>query len=62
MSDAELRVMKLWHEGLNKEEIAEQLYLSVHTVNNHIRNAYIRIGVHSKAEFVRYAETNHLFQ
>ena len=62
MSDAELRVMKLWHQGLNKEEIADQLYLSAHTVNNHIRNAYIRIGVHSRAEFVRYAETNHLFQ
>ena len=62
LSDAEMRVMRLWHQGLNKEEIAEQLYLSAHTVNNHIRNAYIRLGIHSKAEFVKYAENNHLFQ
>ena len=62
LSDAEMRVMRLWHQGLNKEEIAEQLYLSAHTVNNHIRNAYIRLGIHSKAEFVKYAENNRLFQ
>lgn len=62
LSDAEMRVMHLWHQGLSKEEIAEQLYLSAHTVNNHIRNAYFRLGIHSKAEFVKYAENNRLFQ
>lgn len=62
LSDAEMRVLRLWHQGLNKDEIAEELYLSAHTVNNHIRNAYIRLGIHSKAEFVKYAENNHLFQ
>ena len=62
LSDAEMRVMRLWYEGQTKEQIAEQLYLSAHTVNNHIRNAYTRIGVHSQAEFVRYADTNKLFQ
>lgn len=62
LSEAEMRVMRLWHQGLNKEDIAEQLYLSAHTVNNHIRNAYFRIGVHSRAEFMRWAETNKIFQ
>ena len=62
LSDAEMRVLRLWHQGLNKDEIAEELYLSAHTVNNHIRNAYIRLGIHSKAEFVKYAENHHLFQ
>lgn len=62
LSAAELRVMRLWYIGETKDSIAEKLYLSVHTVNNHIRNAYYRLGIHSKAEFVRYAETNKLFQ
>ena len=62
MSEAELRVMRLWFDNFSQGEIAEQLYLSIHTVNNHIRNAYIRLGLHSRAEFVKYAQTNHLFQ
>lgn len=56
-----MRVLKLWYDGYSKEEIAERLYLSVHTINNHIRNAYTRLGIHEKAEFFRYAEQNHLF-
>lgn len=62
ISDAEMRVLKLWYEGYSKDEIAGELYLSVHTVNNHIRNAFTRLGIHEKAEFFRYAEQNHLFQ
>ena len=61
ISDAEMRVLKLWYNGLTKEEIAEELYLSIHTVNNHIRNAFTRLGIHEKAEFFRYASQNHLF-
>ena len=59
---AELRVMELWYKGLTKEEIAEHLYLSVHTVNQHVRNALARLGMHEKAEFFRYAERNNLFK
>ena len=62
ISAAEFRVLKLWFEGNNKEQIAEQLYLSVHTVNNHIRNAFNRIGLKDKADFFKYAEQNKLFQ
>ena len=61
ISAAEMRVLRLWYEGMKKEEIAEQLYFSVHTVNNHIRNAFNRIGINSKAEFFRYAQQNNLF-
>lgn len=62
LSTAEMRVMGLWYQGDTKEQIAEKLYLSVHTINNHIRNAYFRLGIHTKAEFVRYAESNNLFK
>lgn len=62
ISEAEMRVLALWFDGYNKEEIASELYLSVHTVNNHIRNALLRLDLHSKAEFFRYAEAHNLFQ
>lgn len=62
LSDSEHRVLRLWYQGMSKEEIAEQLYLSIHTVNNHIRNAFARLGIHEKAEFFRYAEANNLFK
>lgn len=58
---AEMRVLELWYQGFTKEEIAERLYLSVHTINQHVRNALARLGLHEKAEFFRYAERNHLF-
>lgn len=61
LSAAELPVMHLWFEGYDKEEIANKLFLSQHTVNNHIRHAYQRLAVHNRAEFVRYATLNNLF-
>lgn len=62
ISDAEMRVLRLWYYGRKKEDIADELYLSIHTVNNHIRNAFTRIGIHEKAEFIKYADSNKLFK
>lgn len=62
ISDAEMRVLRPWYHGVSKEDIASDLCLSVHTVNNHIRNAFTRLGIHNKAEFVRYADSNALFR
>ena len=61
LSKAEERVMKLYYQGESKEEIAEKLYLSVETVKNHIKASYIKLGIHEKAEFVKYANRNNLF-
>lgn len=61
LSDAELRVMKLIYQGASKEEIAEQLYISPYTVKNHIKSAYLKLGIHEKSEFIRYANENNLF-
>ena len=60
LSAKEIRVAKLWYQGLSKEEIAGMLYLSPETVNNHIRNIYKKIGVHDKAEFVKYIKENNI--
>lgn len=61
ISDAEMRVLQYVYRNRDREYIADKLCLSEHTVNNHIKNAYARIGVHSQAEFIEYATRNHLF-
>lgn len=61
LSDSELRVMKLVYDGMSKEEIAEQLYLSPHTVKNHIKSVYCKLGIHEKSEFIQYANRHNLF-
>lgn len=62
LSDAELRVMRLVYEGVGNEEIAERLYLSPHTIKNHIKSVYAKLGIHEKSEFIQYANKNDLFQ
>ena len=56
-----MRVMALVYKGLTEEEIGDRLRLSPRTVHTHVRNAYSRLGIRSKAEFVKYASINHIF-
>lgn len=62
LSDAELRVMKMVYEGCDNEDIADTLYLSPHTVKNHIKSVYAKLGIHEKSEFIRYSNDNNLFK
>ena len=61
LSKAEMRVMRLLYEGMSKEEIGETLFVSPGTVKNQIKSAYLKLGVHSEAEFVKYANDNNMF-
>jgi DNA-binding NarL/FixJ family response regulator len=45
----ELEILRLIAEGKNNEEIAEQLFLSVRTVEKHITNLYLKMGVYGKS-------------
>ena len=62
LSPAEKRVMRLFYEGKEKEEIGELLFVSPGTVKNQIKSAYLKLGVHSRPEFVKYANDNNIFQ
>ena len=61
LSDAELRVMKLYYNNESIDRIADSLYLSGHTVRNHIKAAFRKLGLHSQGEFISYANKNNLF-
>jgi DNA-binding CsgD family transcriptional regulator len=42
-------VVLLAATGMASKDIAERLYLSVRTVNNHLQHAYAKLGVTSRA-------------
>lgn len=61
LSEAELRVMRLVYDGVSKEDISSRLYISPHTVKNHIKSVYLKLGIHDQIEFVRYATDKNMF-
>lgn len=57
LSDRELEVLRLIAEGLSNQEIAEKLYLSLHTVKIHARNIYGKLDVNSRTQAVARGKT-----
>ena len=62
LSEAEKRVMRLVCDGRSNAEIAEELYLSPNTVKRHISSSYIKSRSRNRADFVKYAKDNNIFQ
>ncbi|MBJ7357902.1 LuxR C-terminal-related transcriptional regulator [Nocardioides sp.] len=50
---AELRVALLVAEGLSNKDIAEQLFISRHTVESHLKQTFVKLGVRSRVELTR---------
>lgn len=61
LSQSQLRVMEQVYYGKSIEEISEMLFISQNTVKNHIKASYWKLGIHEKAEFIRYANEKNLF-
>jgi DNA-binding NarL/FixJ family response regulator len=55
LTSREREVLQLLAEGLSNQEIAEQLSISVKTVETHRSNMMKKLGVDSKTELVKYA-------
>jgi DNA-binding CsgD family transcriptional regulator len=49
----ELTILALYSEGLSAVEIANIFVISPHTVRTHVKNAYRRLGIHSREEAAR---------
>ena len=58
LTDAERRVAHLVAAGLANREVAERLYLSRYTVETHLKHAYAKLGVSSRAELAAVAPRN----
>jgi LuxR family transcriptional regulator, maltose regulon positive regulatory protein len=52
LSVTELRVLRYLPTNLSRSDIARQLYVSVNTVNTHVRNIYSKLGAGSRTEAV----------
>ena len=55
LTPREQEIMRLLAEGLSRKEIAERLFISPKTVENHRSNIMNKLGLHSTMELVRYA-------
>lgn len=60
LSEREIDVLKLLATGKANKEIAEDLFISVHTVISHRKNISNKLGVKSTAALVIYAVANNL--
>jgi DNA-binding NarL/FixJ family response regulator len=60
ISEREMEIIRYVSEGLSNQEIAEKLFLSVHTVNTHRKNIMGKLGINNTAGLVMYAVRNQL--
>ena len=55
LSPSELRVLRYLPTNLTRPEIARELYVSVNTVNTHVRSIYLKLGARDRSAAVRRA-------
>jgi LuxR family maltose regulon positive regulatory protein len=52
LSEREIEVLQLIAEGLSRQEIASELFLTLNTVKTHARNIYSKLGVNNQMQAV----------
>jgi DNA-binding NarL/FixJ family response regulator len=55
LSDREMEIIKCVAEGYSNQEIADKLFLSVHTITTHRKNIMNKLGINNTARLVMYA-------
>jgi DNA-binding NarL/FixJ family response regulator len=53
LTDSELKVVTLITQGVTNRDVATQLHLSLHTVKTHVRNAFAKLGINSRAQLAQ---------
>jgi DNA-binding CsgD family transcriptional regulator len=53
LTDSELTVVNLIAQGVTNRDVADQLHLSLHTVKNHVHNAFAKLGINSRAQLTQ---------
>ena len=54
LTDSELTVVNLIAQGETNRSVAQQLHLSLHTVKNHVHNAFAKLGINSRAQLTQH--------
>ncbi|HEX4290761.1 MAG TPA: AAA family ATPase [Trebonia sp.] len=55
LTASEFAVVRLVTQGASDREVAQRLYISVHTVNSHLRHVFAKLGIRSRVELARQA-------
>ncbi len=55
ITDRETEVLRLVAKGMSYKQIAERLFLSHRTVQNHVQNTLRKLQLHNRVQLVRYA-------
>jgi DNA-binding CsgD family transcriptional regulator len=50
LTDAELRVISLVARGMTNRSVAEELSLSRHTIDAHLKHVYLKLDIHSRVD------------
>jgi len=50
LTNREQEILKLLMDGLSYKEIAAKCFISIDTINSHIRKVYTKLNVHSRSE------------
>jgi len=61
LTGREREVLRLLVDGNTMSKIAEKLFISYHTVDNHVRNIYTKLQVHSRTAVVAKALKERLY-
>lgn len=60
LTEREIEIIKLIAQGKPAKQIAEELFLSLHTVDTHRKNILTKLNLKNIADLVRFAFENHL--
>ncbi|MCI0433086.1 MAG: response regulator transcription factor [Gemmatimonadetes bacterium] len=60
LSARERQILQLLVDGRTKQQIADQLFLSPHTIDGHVRNIYTKLHVNNRSGAVAKALREHL--
>ena len=52
LTETELRVLRFLPTNLSRSQIARELYLSVNTVNTHVRNIFAKLDARTRSTAV----------
>ena len=58
LTEREKEILHLLIEGLSYKELSAKIFISVETLNSHIKNIYRKLNVHSRSELTaKYGNT-----
>ena len=62
LTDREQEVLRFLARGMSTAEMTEQLGISAHTVRDHIKALFAKVGVRSRAELLARIFAEHYFE